>query len=179
MLFLPGCLHLRMPTEHSMSRRRWHPSAAAGCAPTPAGSFGQSATSTRRAGLTLSAPTQGTEQDLRPVQSGISFRGELRAGRKPRLLFRLPGSFLFRLAERAFLASLFQLPPRFTRLEPDGRRPRLLSKPAKGPFSSGKMHPRNQCTQASLPCRVTQFSRFPAGLPKLPLLGQPPAAPDS
>jgi hypothetical protein len=31
-------------------------------------------------------------------------------------LFRLPGSFLLRLAERQFLALLFQLPPRRTRL---------------------------------------------------------------
>gem|GEM_PF-5733651 len=37
------------------------------------------------------------------------------ATRKPMLLLRLPGSFLFRLAERTFLASLFQLPPRRTR----------------------------------------------------------------
>ena len=37
------------------------------------------------------------------------------ATRKPMLLLRLPGSFLFRWAERTFLASLFQLPPRRTR----------------------------------------------------------------
>ena len=40
------------------------------------------------------------------------------AWRRPRLLFRLPGSFLLRLADRQFLALLFQLPPRFTRSEP-------------------------------------------------------------
>ena len=39
--------------------------------------------------------------------------------RKPRLLFRLPGSFLLRFADRQFAGSLFQLPPRFTRLEPE------------------------------------------------------------
>lgn len=39
-------------------------------------------------------------------------------GRSPRLLLRLPGSLLLRFAARAFLASLFQEPPRFTRLEP-------------------------------------------------------------
>ena len=39
--------------------------------------------------------------------------------RKPMLLFRLAGSLLFRLAERQFPASLFQLPPRFTRFVPE------------------------------------------------------------
>ena len=39
------------------------------------------------------------------------------AGRKPRLLFRLPGEFLLRLAERQLDAELFQLPPRLTRLD--------------------------------------------------------------
>ena len=43
--------------------------------------------------------------------------------RKPRLLFRFSGSFLLRHAERQFLASLFQLPPRFTRCEPHGHPP--------------------------------------------------------
>ena len=32
--------------------------------------------------------------------------------------FRLAGSLLFRFAERTFLGSLFQLPPRRTRFEP-------------------------------------------------------------
>lgn len=35
------------------------------------------------------------------------------------LLLRLPGELLLRLADRTFLALLFQLPPRFTRFEPD------------------------------------------------------------
>ena len=39
--------------------------------------------------------------------------------RKPLLLFRLFGLLLFRFAERQFLALLFQLPPRFTRFDPD------------------------------------------------------------
>ena len=39
--------------------------------------------------------------------------------RKPLLLFRLSGLLLFRLAERQFLALLFQLPPRFTRFDPE------------------------------------------------------------
>jgi len=39
--------------------------------------------------------------------------------RKPILLFRFDGVLLFRFAERQFDAVLFQLPPRFTRFEPD------------------------------------------------------------
>ena len=39
------------------------------------------------------------------------------AQRNPRLLLRLPGVFLLRLAARRLPASLFQLPPRLTRLE--------------------------------------------------------------
>jgi len=38
--------------------------------------------------------------------------------RKPTLLLRLPGVSLLRLADRQFLALLFQLPPRRTRFEP-------------------------------------------------------------
>jgi len=40
-----------------------------------------------------------------------------RAQRKPRLLFCLEGSFLLRLADRAFAALLLKLPPRFTRAD--------------------------------------------------------------
>ena len=40
------------------------------------------------------------------------------AKRNPRLLLRLPGLLLLRLAARALLALLFQLPPRVTRFEP-------------------------------------------------------------
>lgn len=43
---------------------------------------------------------------------------EFRATRKPLLLLRFDGLFLFRFADRQFAASLFQLPPRFTRFEP-------------------------------------------------------------
>ena len=39
------------------------------------------------------------------------------ARRRPRLLFVFVGVFLLRLATRQFVALLFQLPPRFTRLE--------------------------------------------------------------
>jgi hypothetical protein len=45
------------------------------------------------------------------------------ARRKPRLLLRLPGSFLLRYAERQLSASLFPAPPRITRLEPLSRQP--------------------------------------------------------
>lgn len=53
----------------------------------------------------------------RPVtrRSGAGGAG---AGRKPRLLLRLPGLFLLRLAARQLEALLFQEPPRFTRLSP-------------------------------------------------------------
>ena len=53
----------------------------------------------------------------------LRFSGGARATRKPRLLFRLAGSFALRFAARQFLASLFQLPPRFTRCEALDRSP--------------------------------------------------------
>ncbi len=43
---------------------------------------------------------------------------EFRARRKPLLFVRFVGSFVLRFAIRQFAASLFQLPPRFTRFEP-------------------------------------------------------------
>lgn len=46
---------------------------------------------------------------------------ELEATRKPRLLLRFAGEFLFRFADRAFTGPLFQLPPRFTRFVPSDR----------------------------------------------------------
>jgi hypothetical protein len=46
--------------------------------------------------------------------------------RKPRLLFRFSGSFLLRIAELQFLALFLQLPPRFTRFEPNGRPPKYV-----------------------------------------------------
>ena len=48
------------------------------------------------------------------------------ARRKPRLLFRLSGVFLLRFAERQLDAPLFQLPPRFTRFEPDDHLPPVI-----------------------------------------------------
>ena len=49
--------------------------------------------------------------------------------RKPRLLLRLPGVLLLRLAERKFVPVLFQEPPRLTRFEPDALvlRPKLMT----------------------------------------------------
>ena len=44
----------------------------------------------------------------------VRFTGGL-ASRKPRLLLRLPGSFLLRLADRSLRGLLFQPPPRSTR----------------------------------------------------------------
>ncbi len=53
-------------------------------------------------------------------EAAVSGRGRELAGRNPKLFQRLPGELLLRFAERAFLAELFQLPPRLTRLEPSG-----------------------------------------------------------
>lgn len=57
---------------------------------------------------------------------------ELRARRKPRLLFRFDGEFLLRFADRQFTGLLFQLPPRFTRFEPLDHSPSILVTPAAG-----------------------------------------------
>ena len=54
-----------------------------------------------------------------PSASGLLQGTELRAGRKPKPLFRLTGLKLYRYAERAELAPKFQLPPRNTRVVPD------------------------------------------------------------
>lgn len=59
-----------------------------------------------------------------PASLRIRWR-ELRARRKPRLFLVLPGVFLLRFAERQFCAVFLQLPPRLTRLEPDGCRPKV------------------------------------------------------
>ena len=47
--------------------------------------------------------------------TALSTMTEARATRNPMLLFLLSGLFLLRFADRAFLALLFQLPPRLTR----------------------------------------------------------------
>ena len=53
-------------------------------------------------------------QQEHPLLSILSYW----ARRKPRLLLRLSGELLLRFETRQFLALLFQLPPRLTRLEP-------------------------------------------------------------
>ena len=85
-------------------------------------------TTRSRVEVLLAQPKPG-QTGKRTVPSGIPghppkkaiqlFRPlEFRATRKPLLLLRLDGLFLFRFADRQFAASLFQLPPRFTRFEP-------------------------------------------------------------
>ena len=49
--------------------------------------------------------------------------------RNPMLLLLLVGLLLLRFATRQLFALLFQLPPRFTRFEPDGRRPESFFNP--------------------------------------------------
>jgi len=46
------------------------------------------------------------------------------------LLLRFDGSLLLRFAERQLSASLFQEPPRTTRLEPVSRQPSIILTPA-------------------------------------------------
>jgi hypothetical protein len=57
------------------------------------------------------------------VWQSVRGTGGARARRQPRLLFRFPGSFQLRIADRQFCGSLFQLPPRITREEPCDRSP--------------------------------------------------------
>ncbi len=54
---------------------------------------------------------------------GASTPKGARAKRKPSSLLRFVGWFLLRFAVRQFAAGLFQLPPRFTRFEPQDRSP--------------------------------------------------------
>jgi hypothetical protein len=51
---------------------------------------------------------------------------EALARRKPMLLLRLTGTFRFRLLTAQLAAVLFQLPPRFTRMEAHDRSPAFL-----------------------------------------------------
>ena len=66
------------------------------------------------------------------------------------LLFRLFGLLLLRFATRQLIALLFQLPPRFTRFEPDGCHPKSLENvSAKSP--TVRLHDkRQQCLHALL-----------------------------
>jgi hypothetical protein len=52
------------------------------------------------------------------LEAGIRELRAVLARRKPRLLLRLSGVLLFRLAQRALTGLLFHDPPRLTRLEP-------------------------------------------------------------
>jgi hypothetical protein len=82
-------------------------------------------------------------QDRRAVGSvlgSIHSSSGAAATRKPRLLLRLPGSFLLRFAVRQFVAELFQLPPRFTRLEPWDRPPAIVvTHPAENASSAARV----------------------------------------
>ncbi len=55
---------------------------------------------------------------------------------KPLLFVRFVGSFVLRFAVRQFAASLFQLPPRFTRFEPNDRSPSGILRLASGTANS-------------------------------------------
>jgi hypothetical protein len=55
---------------------------------------------------------------IRSLRAIAPSPAEFRARRKPLLFVRFVGSFVLRFAVRQFAASLFQLPPRFTRFEP-------------------------------------------------------------
>lgn len=81
------------------------------------------ATSARRLAYRLpervgTGPLAGSIQARNSTVRGGRSWGGAGAGRKPRLLLRLPGLFLLRLAARQLEALLFQEPPRFTRLSP-------------------------------------------------------------
>ena len=84
-------------------------------------------------------------QDRRPWAPVIGpVRREL-ARRRPRLLLRLSGLLLFRFAARAFLALLFQEPPRFTRFEPVvSPDPGLDIRPASAGMQECRRGPREQ-----------------------------------
>ena len=92
-------------------------------------------------------------------------RGSVLARRKPRLLFRFVGVFLFRLAERRFCGLLFQEPPRLTRLalwDPPGetcasfnnlpdsapsKKAESQKNPAKGASPLWKPHAQTSCAR--------------------------------
>ena len=57
----------------------------------------------------------GIDRRASPTVGGVLTAAEEITTRKPLLLFRLSGVFLFRLAERVFLELLFHEPPRNTR----------------------------------------------------------------
>ena len=76
----------------------------------------RAATSTGRPGSSICPAKQPPGREGRRASpSGIHPNGWARATRKPRLLFRFSGVFLFRFDARVLSAVLFQLLPRVTR----------------------------------------------------------------
>lgn len=90
----------------------------------PSGAFDTESGLPAPDGLELSFAGRSTASNLpdRKATCSGSPSSDLPSGaaatRKPRLLFRFDGVFLFRIADRQFLAEFLQLPPRFTRFEP-------------------------------------------------------------
>lgn len=104
-------------------------------------------------------PASGTRA-ARPGQR-VSLPCVVLTGRKPRLLFLFVGVLLLRFAERQLFALLFQLPPRFTRLDPeDGPRP--VAPRAQPRYGS----------HASTPCGSTPLN---PNHPKMPAAARVPA----
>jgi hypothetical protein len=108
---------------------------------------------------------QGRGRPAPPWRGGCSQTPVL-AGRKPRLLFLLSGELLFRLAARTLCGVLFQLPPRFTRLEPpllDPSVPRARLTHRAGGCEIGQVA--LQAGQALRHPRLIHLARFPVAEP--------------
>jgi hypothetical protein len=74
-------------------------------------------------GLAFDFDKRNRSSGKQPVPSGVYgltplVPAELRASRNELFGLRFVGSFLLRFADRQFVASLFQLPPRITRCRP-------------------------------------------------------------
>ena len=74
--------------------------------------------------------------------------------RNPMLLFELVGLLLLRFATRQLFALLFQLPPRFTRFEPDGRRPHCFHHAPTEPL---RAHRQDECRERGEPLLEPRF----------------------
>ncbi len=81
------------------------------------------------------------------------------------LLLALSGLLLFRLAQRALLALLFQLPPRSTRLEPVGLRPKSFHDVSSKPSTAARQSKGDQSPHSSL-----HLEFCPRSLKMLPLI---------
>ncbi len=68
-------------------------------------------------GVRCAKPSRNKTETFKIVRRELLFA--MQHKRKPKFLLRLLGLLLFRLPTEQFLALLFQLPPRLTRLEPD------------------------------------------------------------